>query len=29
MLAKRLGIILGGLSVTWAFVQIGYGLLVR
>jgi hypothetical protein len=29
MFAKRLGLMLGGLSITWVFVQIGYGLLIR
>jgi hypothetical protein len=29
MVAKRLGMLLGAVSVFWVFVQIGYGLLIR
>jgi hypothetical protein len=29
MVLKRLGLLIGALSVVWVFVQIGYGLLVR
>ena len=29
MIAKRLGVLLGTISVVWVFVQIGCGLLIR